>query len=113
MVAGHELAVADGQEGGRVAGLAVAVDDQARIVRQDGRRIEHAGESTRDLPGPDVAGDVPPQGEPIETQVLELARNPAAGVVADQQRAGRPLIVDELPGRGLVGCQQRLRLYPA
>ena len=43
-----------------MAGLAVDVDDEARIAAKQRRAIEGAGQTASDLAGADVPGDMPP-----------------------------------------------------
>ena len=78
-IAGHDGAVRDPHDEGRVIGAAIGIDEQAREAVMRRRTAERLREAARDRLDPDVIGDM----------ALELA--PAAGR-ACHIRAGSALL---------------------
>ena len=106
-VARHRDAVAGLENGLGMARLAVAVDDQARVGGEHGRRIEPRRQAPRHLGGADVPGDVSVEDLRIEAQAAEGARDGPAGMVADEQHGGAAVRVEDREGRRLAGADQR------
>ena len=64
---------------------AVAVDDEARIVLLDQRRIERVRQKPAETGDADVPGDVPLAFGLGNAEPAERARHEIAGVIGDQQ----------------------------
>ncbi len=84
VVAGDEDAVAEHEKRAGVEQLAVAVDDESRVLGENRRHAEALGQPFRQGAGADVDGEVAAACERIETHVAECFREAAAGVIAHQ-----------------------------
>ncbi len=101
-VTGYDDAFADLANCRVVRRLAVTVDDEPGIARQQGRRVEQLGQAARQRGRADVDRDMPRQLAFVEAERAERIRQAGAGVVANQQDRRRPGRVDRLDGRRLV-----------
>ena len=100
LVAGNRPAVAFGAKGLRVVGAAIAVDDQARVAREHGRRIERVRKTARQFAGADVPGDVLPAAAVRAARAGPAPRERAARVVADDQGRAGPCSSSTTNGAG-------------
>ena len=69
LVSRHRHAVARGWHRGGIVEIPVAVDDQARIARENGGRVEPAREPASHIRRADVPADVKPQALCIDAEV--------------------------------------------
>src|SRR5438876_3732803 len=66
-------------------GVAVAIDDEARIGLQNDRRIQQPRQLAADLADSDIPGDMPPSFMLGQTESAEPARKRAAGMVTGEE----------------------------
>ena len=81
----HQNAVAVLEKGTRIHELAIAVDNQARVIVYNRCNAQALCETLGDRTGPDVDGKMAAPGKWIETHVAQRFWKAVAGVVADQQ----------------------------
>ena len=87
-------------------GIAVAVDDQARIVLRYQSGIERGGHLLRDSQAADVPGNVPLQFRFRQTQVAEAPRNAATGMIDHDQELRATCRIHFQERRWLIGRKQ-------
>ncbi len=103
-----EDAVAVLEKRARIHELAVAVDNQARVVLHYGRHAEALGELLGQRTGADIDREVATPRKRVEPHIAERLGEAATGMVADEdnRRVGEG-IKDTVRTR-LIGSQQRM-----
>src|SRR5262249_60723326 len=104
--------LADFRDRARHPRVAVAVDDEARIVLPDERRIEATRERDPDRADADVPGDMARGFGRRQAEPVEAAWKDAPGMVAGQKEDRRARLVVERDRRGAVGGGGRGRGPP-
>ena len=87
----------------------VAVDHQARIGRERGRRIEAARKRARQLGDADVPGDVAGERGLVQAEPPQRRGDRPARMVADEKDRRRAFGIDDLEGRRVGGPEERGR----
>ena len=85
----------------------VAIDDEARIVGHEQRRVERSAEMLGERADADIPGDMAPALDLGQAEIAERARNAVGGVLAQQEIGRGPVRIDHGIGRRLVDGEQR------
>ena len=106
-VAGDLVPVAYGAERLGVVGRPVAIDDQTRVSGEHRGRAQRAGQPAGELRSADVPRHVLPGRELRQSEPCERAWKRPTRVIADQERRGDTMFVEDDVGRRVVGPEQR------
>ena len=108
-IARHVNAVRLLRNGCGIVELAIAVDHQARIARQDGGHIKPRRQPPRNIGGADIPGDMQPTLSRIQAEITQRRRNGRRGMIAKQQGCRPTVRVAEFDRRWIAGAEQGSR----
>ena len=105
-IGGNLGELAEGDDGAVHRGIAIAVDDQARIDLADGVGVQRIGQKTCDGSGPDIPGDMALEFRRRQAEVAELSRQAPAAVIAGEEKGRGTVLMFDREGRRLVLGQE-------
>ena len=105
-IAGNLGELAEGHDGAFHRGIAIAVDDEARIDLADGEGIQRIGQETGDGGGPDIPGDMALEFSRRQAEIAELSRQAPAAVIAGEEKGRGTVLMLDREGRRLVLGQE-------
>ncbi len=108
-VATDAAAIRHGWDSVRAGGIAIAVDDEARVGLVQEGGVEQLRQLSSHPQHSDVDRDVPRAIDGRQLQIAQRAGNSRSGVISDQQERRGTFCVEDAERRRIIGAQQAVR----